>query len=341
MLVRSRERALASERRAGSWLHRMAVEQQYEIVREYRWRLLAFIGLGAALLPGMFLLLGGFARGAYVGLLTSSFAWACYLVVWQLAGVGHLQQGELGEQWTVQVLRPLLRRGEWRLINHVLLKRWDIDHVLFGPGGIVVVETKGGRTDWSDQQVEQRIRDAARQAANNARDIARYLKHEINGAPTHAVVALWPSPKSFSSRMIDGVTVLAGTDLGPWVESLPPDVLGTDGIADAWEKIALRAEEMDNHDVVQHGPPPRRFEDVVWDVCQFVVGGTLGFMAVPALATRVNFSLATAGAGALLLGAMIGLRRVPKLRPFFSGFFGTLAGFVIAVACVVLLQTIL
>ena len=319
----------------------MAVEQQYAIVREYRWRLLAFVGLGVAMLPGALLLPGDFARGLYAGGLTATFAWACYLVTWQLAGIGSLQQGELGEQWTVQTLRPLLKQGQWRLINHVRLRPWDIDHILFGPGGVVVIETKGGRSDWSDRRFEQRIRDAARQAANNARDISRYLKHEIDGTPVRAVVVLWPSTESSSTRTIDGVTVLAGSDLRQWVESLPPDVLGADGIEDAWEKIALRAEEMDNHDVDQNGPPPRRFEDLVWDVCQFVIGVAVGFIALPALASRLEFSLATAGAGVLLVGAMFALRRLPKLRPFFSGFFGALAGFLIALAGVELVQTIL
>ncbi len=48
---------------------------------------------------------------------------------------------ELAEQWTAQELRPLREHG-WKLVNHVGLGPGDQDHVVVGPGAVVLIETK-------------------------------------------------------------------------------------------------------------------------------------------------------------------------------------------------------
>lgn len=66
-----------------------------------------------------------------------------------VSGSTHLMMGDLGEQWTREELEGLRRAG-WRLVNGVRLRpAGDLDHVLIGPGVVVVVETKWGSADWT------------------------------------------------------------------------------------------------------------------------------------------------------------------------------------------------
>lgn len=62
-----------------------------------------------------------------------------------LSGTAPLMMGELAEQWTAQELRPLTKHG-WRLVNHFGLGYGGQDHVLVGPGGVVLLETKSSAT---------------------------------------------------------------------------------------------------------------------------------------------------------------------------------------------------
>jgi len=193
---RRRRRALASEKRAGSWLHRRAVEQQYRFLRENPRVFLVAGGLYLAWLPLVWLQ-PGWIRGFLLGASSATVVWLVVLLTWQMSGVGHLQQGELAEQWTVQELRPLTQNEGWHLVNHVLFRPWDIDHVLVGPVGVVVVETKGGNSDWTERRHEPRIRDATRQARENAGDTRRFVRPDIGAAPVYPVVTLWPANEDF------------------------------------------------------------------------------------------------------------------------------------------------
>ena len=63
------------------------------------------------------------------------------MVVITLSGT-ILRARAVGEQWTARELRSL-RKRDWHLANGLLLRRVaDIDHVVIGPGGVLVIETK-------------------------------------------------------------------------------------------------------------------------------------------------------------------------------------------------------
>lgn len=47
----------------------------------------------------------------------------------------------MGEQWTADELRKLRRHG-WRIVNHVILERRDVDHLTLGPRGFFTIETE-------------------------------------------------------------------------------------------------------------------------------------------------------------------------------------------------------
>ena len=315
---RRRARALASERRAGSWLHRTAVERQYRYLRENRRVLGIFAVVYAAVLP-LIWLQAEWLRGFLLGGWTATVVWLVVLLTFQMSGVAHLQQGELAEQWTVQELQPLTKSGRWRLINHVLFRPWDIDHVLLGPAGVVIVETKGGNSDWTEPRHAPRIRDAARQALDNAGDTRRFLRPEIGGAPVHAVVALWPSRESVPTQHIDGVTVLSGHRLREWVEALPDHELDDSAANAAWQRIADHLERRDAHDLETHGRAPRRLGQLVLDLVQYPVGFLVGGALVSSLAGAVGFPAASVAMLGVLGVLVLTTRRVPTLRHFAGG----------------------
>lgn len=105
---RARARELASDRRAGAWLRRRSLEEQYLVIRQNRRLIPAFLILSVLLL-GPTWLLPDWARGLYLGAAIASVVWFFILTVWQLSGVGYLQEGALAEQRTVWEIQQLTR----------------------------------------------------------------------------------------------------------------------------------------------------------------------------------------------------------------------------------------
>lgn len=329
--VQNRERELASEKRAGAWLHRRRVEQQYRFLRRNP-RVFAFFSAVFVLGLPLIWLQPEWTRGFWLGALTATTVWLLVLVTWQMSGVSHFHQGELAEQWTVQELRPLTKRSDWRLINHVLFRPWDIDHILLGPAGVIVIETKGGNSDWNQRRHEPRLREAVRQAANNAADTRRFLRPNVGAAPVLPVVALWPASESFATRTIDGVPVLAGHRLSDWLSSLPSDRLDPEGAAAAWSRIEKHLEKRDAADLEREGRPPRTVNQLVLDLVQYPVGVWLGIGALAVLFRLfdplLDYVVALVAAAVTALGA----RRLPALRHLLMGAFAGQVGLIIGIA---------
>jgi len=187
-----RQLELAGDRRAGGWARRRARTAQRRYVRAHcrllaaaALALLAPVLLAALLVPSTqvrYFLLGADLAGT-----------TGVLAVWvlQVTGTGPAMMGDLAEQWTAAELRGL-RRGGWRLVNQLALRPWDIDHVLIGPGGAVVVETKWSANPWVLDPPDERIRRAVRQAQGNARDLRLWGRSRAQGfAQVLPVVMLW------------------------------------------------------------------------------------------------------------------------------------------------------
>ena len=118
--------------------------------------------------------------------------------------------GSDGEKATARQLRPLLRQG-WTLFNDVGTEHGNIDHVLIGPAGVFMLESKrlGGRVtveprklvvrwheDPNDGYENQSI---ARRARAAAFDIHSHLSVAGVEAWVQAVVVLWAD---FNQRSI-------------------------------------------------------------------------------------------------------------------------------------------
>jgi hypothetical protein len=140
-------------------------------------------------------------------------------------------RGAAGERRTAKVLRPLRRRG-WTITHDVQRDRGNLDHVLVGPPGVFLLETKvrAGTVSFVDGVLTIRYPDdpdevvtlprLGVQMRGRARDLRGTYLFE-NGASRWVtpVVVFWAD---FPDRCIahDGVTYVHGDELVGWLRSL-------------------------------------------------------------------------------------------------------------------------
>ena len=326
---RRRERELADGRRAGAWARRRAVELQRRFLKR-AWKafaVLAAFGIGGA--PVFLLLPNEKLRWLAIGAWLATWVWVGAYLVLVASGAAGVTLGEWAEQWTADEVGPLRAEG-WRVIHGLALRQWDMDHVLVGPGGAVVVETKARGGGWADGTTRHRLEAAARQAQGNADDLRRFLRPDIGQAPVRGVVALWPG-RDAPRLVAQGVDVLAGRDLALWIRSLPPAGLPPDRVEAAWRRMSAHQASRDRADLKRTGPPARSLEQYMRQACLGVLGLLVGTVAAAALASaRWPWSLVLVVAAAAAAAAA---RRVEPLRPAATGAFvatGTFVVFVLA-----------
>jgi hypothetical protein len=262
-----RERQLSSDTRAGMWSAGNVRRRQRRFVRR-NWRNLLTV-FAIIVVPAMLaqpLVASGFQRGLLIGVsFTAAFAVLSYFVT-QATGTGPAMMGATAEQWTASELRPLRKRG-WRVVNHLALRKWDIDHVLVGPGGAWAVETKWSAQPWKLEPVEDRVRAALDQAQRNASDLCRWqpFKSAAIGS-VQPLVILWGAtadearPDAPTARRIGGSLVLLGVEgCAQWRRRLlgaAEQVLTQEQVEAAWQAMDRHAAQRDEHDRAVAPIPP-------------------------------------------------------------------------------------
>jgi hypothetical protein len=200
-----RELRLAGDVRAGRRIRGEIRKMQWSFVkRSWAW-LLSGVALGAGCTAAVLLVVhGSFARGLVVGAATVLVFGGLAVVVMQLTGSAPLGMGAQAEVWTASELRPLRRHG-WRIANHLLLRFGDIDHLLVGRHGVLVIETKWSADIWSLES--DRVNKALLQVQRNARDIRLWRPELRHGSPevVRPALFLWGgtdlmSPSPMTSR---------------------------------------------------------------------------------------------------------------------------------------------
>jgi Nuclease-related domain len=160
---------------------------------------------------------GGFAMAAFAG-------WSVvprHVEAWAL--------GAEGEEATAAVIEPLLADG-WEAEHDVQLGRGNVDHVLTGPTGVFMLESKAL---WGELRVEagvlhqsfagqptKRHHDLASAALWRAAEVSRRIGAVTGKAPwVQAVVVLWGD---FPQRLVadDRLVYVHGTELVRWLRSL-------------------------------------------------------------------------------------------------------------------------
>jgi hypothetical protein len=139
------------------------------------------------------------------------------------------RRGAAGERRTARLLAPLERRG-WAVLHDLAIpgSQAYIDHLLIGPGGVVVIDTK---------QYRGRLRlgsDGLLWQADQADEI-------LGVADVHvaAIVAVHGASVPWGFLQADGVTIVPARRVPDLLQALPP-ILGPERVAWLADRARLR-----------------------------------------------------------------------------------------------------
>ena len=316
-----RERELSSDQRAGSWARGRAHKRHWDFFKRH-WLRVSVMPLSTVALAFLTFLVPGWSRAFVAGALIATGFWIAVIIVLVGSGSASAMMGEVAEQWTAQELRPLRRRG-WRLINHMLIRRHDIDHVAVGPSSIVVVETKWSSESWDLDRPSHWLGSAVRQAQDNARDVRLHLGGNLAGAPIRAVVVLWSAePLPDRSAAIDDVAVVPGPLLRDWVASLDGVTFGPEEVDTVWRQLERHLSKRDAYELEHSEQPPPGLGEMVRHAWVILIGAIAGMLASALLLHWFGGLAGVLATATALLGLGCVALRFPKSRTAALGWIG-------------------
>jgi Nuclease-related domain len=310
-----RRRELASDRRAGQFSRSEALKRQYAWAQR-NWRIIGGLALLVATMLPLVVFLPRSTRAFAAGAWIATGVWLGLFQIVLASGTAPRMMGDWGEQFTARELRKLSRRG-WMLINHVCLRpHGDIDHVVVGPAGVLVVETKWSGDPWVlDTEANERVRHAVEYVARDARDIWGMFPNHVGASAVKAIVVLWggSNPHAETLREIDGVTVMRGHELQRWLLSATTEQVLTDSqVEHVWKTLERHVRLRDAADLKRDGPSPRSPGEWIRPVIATTFAFWLGLLlSASAWTIWRSFALFWAFEAAFLLVAVAALRRSP------------------------------
>jgi Nuclease-related domain len=192
--------------------------------RNLPWRAAALLagGLGAGLLATQLLPpLAGLA-----GLLVAAcLAWALRFRV--TVDTLAWRRGATGERHTARLLAPLKRRG-WAVLHDLAIpgSKANIDHLVIGPGGVLVIDTKQYRGRlwldaagllWGGRQLLSMTLRKVLWEADQADELLGVA--DVQVAP---VIAVHGARVPWDCLQVDGVTIAPARQLPDLLQALPP-----------------------------------------------------------------------------------------------------------------------
>jgi hypothetical protein len=209
--------------------------------RSLRWRIAAILGIGAAggvlgslVVPRLSLMIGGLATVvAGWGLRFRSSPDA---VAWR--------RGAAGERRTARLLSPLERHG-WVVLHDLAVpdSRANIDHLVIGPGGVLVTDSKqyrgGLQLDGFGRLWHGRysLAPTVHAVSFEADQAAQVLPDP--GVVVVPVVAVHGAQVPWGKVVVDGVPVVPARRLPSLLRQLPA-VLGPERVADLADQARIR-----------------------------------------------------------------------------------------------------
>lgn len=313
MTAVDRVRELASDQRAGRYARGEVRRSQRDFMRR-QWRLLGGVALGisAAAALGAVIAPNDFERGLLLGGGLTAAAAAVAHFVTVLTGSGARSMGEAAEQWTAQELRPLLDHG-WRLVNHVSLRgKADIDHVLVGPGGLYVLETKWSATPYKLTPPDAMALSASQSVCDQAADLTRALPRKAAVGDALPLLVLWGTA---AERVRDeaapvrvgatGARVIAGGKIREWALRRGRSNLTSEQIEAVWCELDRYARYTDDRDP----PVPTSLGDAAMAINIAVGAGTLTILVIAEAGRSPHGWLVGLVSAGLLATAALILRR--------------------------------
>lgn len=247
---------------------------RYDFMRRAWWMLLIWPIIVCLLAPAV-LLAPSWIRGYAFGALAASGLWGSAYLVATMSGSSPPLLGQLAEQWTAGELRRLRKRG-WRLLNQVHFRPWDIDHVVLGPGGAIVVETKFSSDGWrSSSYTDKVISDACARVRTDALDLSLFLgKSILPSTMVRPLVVLWGRADLVEiDRDRDGVRILSGHLLRDWLDTIPDAGLDVKDTSLLYDKLTRHVTTRDRQDADRVSNPARPLSTLIMLICGGVVLG--------------------------------------------------------------------
>lgn len=297
-------RSLAGEARAGSHSRRLLLIEQRQWLRAHIKTIVIVVLVGAGFIALTSVFMPDPVLPYWQAAIGASIPWLIYTVMLQSGGMIPKMAGIQAEERTAEEIRQL--RGEgWRLVNHVMLDKADIDHVALGPGGYLAIETKY-RADWnySKTQVQEFIRQAKPRAKSLAVRIARTEKAQ-------PMLVLWgrgadeivPGPVEW-----DGVIVCPGEQIASYLSSLPATRTSAE-IAGAFDSLTKYVRHRDIGEARDWADLPRRADAMFVDVIAAVAAICVGLLVPSLLAEHLRPEVWWGAGGAASLAMMAALAR--------------------------------
>jgi hypothetical protein len=230
------------------------------------------MSVGGAVITGVaFVIPWQFACGLFVGVAVSALMVMIGYLVLALSGTVARGMGATAEMWTASELRRLRKHG-WLIVNGLALEGRDIDHVLVGPGGVAVVESKWSADGWDLRTLDRALAKAVDQVVANARSLRLWTAVKASGSPVSSVVVLWGgtrtgSPERPSEPVELGETTVAFglAAIRRWVSAVAdkPHVVSAAATENVRELDRLVAKRENRDRTVA---PPVSVDQVLWTV---------------------------------------------------------------------------
>jgi Nuclease-related domain len=190
--------------------------------------------LAAQVTPGLAGLLGVMAAAGLGGRLR--FRPSADTLAWR--------RGASGERRTARLLAPLERRG-WAVLHDLAIpgSAANIDHLVIGPGGVVVVDSKRYRGRlwldaygmvWHGRYLLVSALRRVRWAADQADEVLG-----VADITVAAIVAVHGASVPWGSLQTDGVSIVPARRVPDLLQALPP-VLGPERVAWLADRARLR-----------------------------------------------------------------------------------------------------
>lgn len=208
------------------------------------WRaVLVAAGIVAAVIAFEHLFAHGWTEGFIDGLLVAAMVAGLGLVFLLSAGGAMLLGGAWGEDATKEALKAAQKKGHiWGAVHNIELGKADIDHVVVAPSGVYALETKWRFVDHTPAVLAE----FAQQASRNARKTASVLRSQTVTTPHDVVplVVVWSKGQHGlpdDGLLVDGVLVVAGSDLSRWLSRQQTGRMAQDNAELLLERLAAFA----------------------------------------------------------------------------------------------------
>ena len=201
-------------------------------------------------------------RWILIGVMGASGFWLDVILVILWSGIAPTVMGIQGETLTAEVLDEFAGK-EWLLINGLRFKdRGDIDHILIGPAGLLIFESKWSGERWPlglspKGYLGRQVRWAIKQVKENRDDLFREFRDVIGDIPAYQVCVFWSGEDSRTDDKYffrETVFGIRGAELANWLKELPRDVVNESTIKRFATSIETFAQERDKEAVLIDGP---------------------------------------------------------------------------------------